>query len=163
MTMGDRFLLCLCAGTLVFGACGGADQLSQKGTAKPTPTSTPPTTEAPAVTTSTVGGQAPAFEEADADAVLEYGLVDYHFDGPAAVDAGKIFFKATNEGTEDHELEVLDSNGEPLGEVEAMPPGEEGSAAIELEAGTYTLQCILETADGEVHRDLGMVMDLEVE
>ena len=159
MTVGNRFMLCLCAGTLVFGACGGADELSQKGSALSATTSS----SAPEVTTSTVGSEAPAFEEDDADAVLEYGLVDYHFDGPASVDGGKIFFKATNEGTEDHELEVLDSNGEPLGEVEAMPPGEEGSAAIELESGTYTLQCILETADGEVHRDLGMVMDLEVE
>ena len=161
MIMGNRFMLCLCAGTLVFGACGGADQLSQKGTMSPT--SSPPTTEAPAVTTSTMGGEAPAFEESDADAVLEYGLIDYHFEGPADVEGHKIFFQAANDGTEDHELEVLDSNGEPLGEVEAMPPGEEGSAAMELEPGTYTLQCILETADGKVHRDLGMVMELEVE
>ncbi|MGH9035696.1 MAG: hypothetical protein ACRD0O_08010 [Acidimicrobiia bacterium] len=159
MTMGNRFTLCLFAGTLLLGACGGSDQLSQKGAESAATTSS----TMGATTSSTVGGEAPAFEEADADAVLEYGLVDYHFEGPADVEGHKVFFKATNEGTEDHELEVLDANGEPLGEVEAMPPGEEGSAALELEAGTYTLQCILETADGKVHRDLGMVMELEVE
>jgi hypothetical protein len=152
MRMGNRFTLCLVAGTLVFGACGGAGALSPRGTS----------TDPPAVTTSTVGGQAPAFEEADADAVLEYELVDYRFEGPEDVEGHKIFFKAVNHGTEDHELEVLDPNGEPVGEVEAMPPDAEGSAALELEAGTYTIQCILETADGKVHRDLGMHMELEV-
>jgi plastocyanin len=157
MSMGNRFTLCLFAGTLVLGACGGSDQLSQKGT------TSPPSTEPPVTTSSTVGGEAPAFEEADADAVLEYSLVDYRFEGPEEVAGHKIFFKAVNNGTEDHELEVLDASGEPLGEVEAMPPDEEGSAAIELEAGTYTLQCILETADGKVHRDLGMVAELVVE
>jgi hypothetical protein len=151
--MGNRFTLCLFAGALVLGACGGSDQLSQQGTSL----------DPSATTSSTVGGEAPAFEEADADAVLEYSLVDYRFEGPEEVAGHKIFFKAVNNGTEDHELEVLDASGEPLGEVEAMPPDEEGSAAIELEAGTYTLQCILETADGKVHRDLGMVAELVVE
>lgn len=160
--MGNRFTLCLFAGTLVFGACGGSDQLSQRGTSTDE-SATTSSTGAPVTTSSTVAGEAPAFEEADADAVLEYSLLDYRFEGPEKVTGHKIFFKAANDGTEDHELEVLDANDEPLGEVEAMPPGEEGSAALELEAGTYTLQCILETADGKVHRDLGMVAELVVE
>ncbi|HEY3239300.1 MAG TPA: hypothetical protein VGL92_07050 [Acidimicrobiia bacterium] len=150
--MAKPLTLCVLAGALGLGACGGTEQLSQRGASSD-----------PAVTTSTVGGQAPAFEESDADAVLDYQLVDYHFEGPDEVEGHKIFFKAVNHGTEDHELEVLDPNGEPVGEVEAMPPDAEGSAALELEPGTYTLQCILETADGKVHRDLGMHMDLEVE
>jgi hypothetical protein len=106
--MGNRLTLCLLAGALGLGACGGTEQVSQRGTATDQQ-----------VTTSTVGGQAPAFEEADADAVLDYGLVDYHFEGPEEVEGHKIFFKAVNEGTEDHELEVLDATGEPVGEVEA--------------------------------------------
>jgi len=160
--MGNRFTLCLFAGTLVLGACGGADQLAQKGTSLD-PSGTTTSSEPPPTTSSTVGSEAPAFEEDDADAVLEYSLLDYRFEGPTEVDGHEIFFKAVNDGTEDHELEVLDADGEPLGEVEAMPPGEEGSAAIALEAGTYTLQCILETADGKVHRDLGMVAELVVQ
>jgi hypothetical protein len=150
--MGNGLIFCVLAGALVVGACGGSDELTQGGTA----------TEEPMTTTS-VPGQAPAFEEADADAVLDYELVDYHFEGPEQVEGRKIFFKAANHGTEDHELEVLDPDGEPVGEIEAMPPGQEGSAALELEPGSYTLQCILETADGKVHRDLGMQLDLEVE
>jgi hypothetical protein len=150
--MGNSLTCCVLAGALALVACGDKDELTQRGTSTDQQ-----------VTTSTVGGQAPAFEEEDADAVLDYELVDYHFEGPDEIEGHKIFFKAVNNGTEDHELEVLDLNGEPVGEVEAMPPGEEGSAALELEAGTYTLQCILETADGKVHRDLGMHMELEVE
>jgi hypothetical protein len=150
---------CVLAGTVVGVACGGNGELSQQGTSADAMATT---TTMGGVTTSTVGGQAPAFEEADADAVLDYELVDYRFEGPEEVEGHRIFFKAANHGTEDHELEVLDPNGEPVGEVEAMPPGEKGSAALELEPGTYTLQCILETADGKVHRDLGMHMELEV-
>jgi uncharacterized cupredoxin-like copper-binding protein len=161
MRMGKRFTLCLFAGTLVFGACGDDGELSQKG-ASTDPLVTSSTATDPPVTSSTMGGPAPAFEEADADAVLDYALLDYRFEGPKTAEGHKIFFKAVNDGTEDHELEVLDPKGEPVGEVEAMPPGEEGSAALELEPGTYTLQCILETADGRVHRDLGMVAELEV-
>ena len=156
--MGRHLTLCVLAVVFVAGACGGAEELSQQGTAGATTSSAPE-----AVTTSsTMGTEAPAFEQADADEVLDFELLDYRFEGPAEVEGQKIWFNAANNGTEDHELEVLDPNGDPVGEVEAMPPGAEGSAALELEPGTYTLQCILETADGEVHRDLGMEMELEV-
>ena len=156
--MGNRLTLCVVAGALVTVACGGPADLSQRGEAAPTTSSTMGMT-----TSSTTGSEAPAFTEDDADEVLEYELLDYRFEGPDKVEGGKIWFKAANAGREDHELEVLDPSGDPVGEVEAMPPGAEGSAALELEPGTYTLQCILETADGKVHRDLGMVMELEVE
>ena len=103
-----------------------------------------------------------AFEESAADAVLEYSLVDYEFEGPLEATAGKLFFKATNNGTEDHELEILDSTGEAVGEIAAMPPEAEGEFAAELAAGSYKFQCILETADGKVHTTLGMVADFVV-
>ncbi|MGH9042890.1 MAG: hypothetical protein ACRDZ3_21970 [Acidimicrobiia bacterium] len=166
MIMGNRLTLCVLVGALATAACGGADELSQGGVAATTSSSMAATTSSTMgdepTTSTTMGEEAPAFEEGDADAVLEYELLDYRFEGPAEVEGHTVFFKAVNNGTEDHELEVLDANGDPLGEVEAMPPGEEGSAAIELEPGMYTLQCILETADGQSHRDLGMLMDLEV-
>ena len=116
-------------------------------------------------TSSTAAGgeeEALAFEESEADAVLEYSLVDYEFVGPFEATAGKLFFKATNDGTEDHELEILDSTGEAVGEIAAMPPGAEGEFAAELAAGDYKFQCILETADGTVHTELGMVADFVV-
>lgn len=103
-----------------------------------------------------------AFEESAADAVLEYSLIDYEFNGPMEATAGKLFFKATNDGTEDHELEILDPSGEAVGEIAAMPPGASGEFAAELAAGNYKFQCILETADGKVHTTLGMVADFVV-
>jgi plastocyanin len=54
--------------------------------------------------------------------------------------------------------------GEAVGEVEAFSPGAEAEPlAAVLEPGTYTIQCILETEDGKIHKDLGMVAMLTVE
>ncbi|MGH8999470.1 MAG: hypothetical protein ACRDY7_08770 [Acidimicrobiia bacterium] len=113
--------------------------------------------------TSVVEDAAPAFTEEEADTVLDYGLVDYLFEGPDMATGPKVYFNATNEAPdENHELEVLDPAGEALGEIVEMPPGESGGLALELEPGTYELQCIVETAEGKTHRELGMVLELTV-
>lgn len=148
-----RLLLCFVAALFAFSACGDDGGTTAQGGSADDPAAT---------TSSTVGGEAPAFEESEADEVLEYELADYKFVGPTEAEAGKLFFKAENTGTEDHELEILDANGEAVGEVEAMPPGDKGTLAVELEPGTYTLQCILETKDGKVHKDLGMEAEFTV-
>ena len=104
------------------------------------------------------------FDADDADTVADYVLVDYEFRGPTTVKGPNVLFNAVNEGTQDHELEVLDEAGEAVGEVEAFSPGAEAEPlAAVLEPGTYTIQCILETEDGKVHKDLGMVATLTVE
>lgn len=114
-------------------------------------------------TTTTPEEEALPFAEQAADSVLSYRLVDYAFQGPVRAEGRKLFFKAENAGTEDHELEVLDARGEALGEIEAFAPGVGSEPfAVELEPGTYTLQCILETKDGKVHRSLGMLAELVV-
>ncbi len=96
------------------------------------------------------------------------------------VAAGVVTFAATNEGTENHELAFLPGGGEiPLTadgapdedalaaagafELEAFGPGQTCNATYELEAGTYTLFCIVEAADGETHASKGMVGELTVE
>ena len=61
-----------------------------------------------------------------------------------------------------HLFEVLDPDGEPVDEITPFQPGDEETLAVELDPGTYTLQCILETDDGETHADLGMITELEV-
>ena len=95
---------------------------------------------------------------------ISYNLVDYEFQGPTTVKPGKILFKAANLGSEHHELEVLDKDGEALGEIEAFDPKATAAPlALELDKGTYTLQCILETKDGKTHKSLGMVQTLTVE
>lgn len=105
----------------------------------------------------------PAFKEAAADTRADYTLVDYSFQGPDSVKGTKVWFTARNTGTENHELEILDASGEALGEIAEFAPNAEAEPlAVELQPGTYTLQCILETADGRVHKDLGMVKTLTV-
>lgn len=114
--------------------------------------------------TTTVEEETPGFPKSEADTVLEYKLVDYAFEGPSTAKGPKVYFEAENEGTQEHELEVLDPDGEPVGEIEAFPPGGTSEPlAVELEPGTYTLQCLVETPEGKVHKDLGMVADLTVE
>jgi hypothetical protein len=112
---------------------------------------------------SSEAAETPAFTETEADTKLDYNLVDYKFEGPAEAKGPKVFFTARNTGKENHELEVLDPAGEALGEIaEFAPNAGADPIALELAPGTYTLQCILETADGKVHKDLGMELKLTV-
>lgn len=108
------------------------------------------------------GPAAPAFTEADANSVVDVALQDFSFVGiPATVKGPKVFFKASNRGPADHELEILDASGKAVGEVEAMPNGKTGALAVELKPGTYTAQCLVETG-GKTHVELGMKTSFQV-
>ncbi len=109
------------------------------------------------------GDDGGAFGEDDADSVLSYLLVDYSIGGDPLAKGPKLFFKAANAGSQYHELKVLDDQDELVGEIEPVSPGASNGLAVELKAGTYTLQCTLKTQDGKIHRDLGMVAKLVVE
>lgn len=103
-----------------------------------------------------------AFEEADADTEVHVTLQDYVFtDLPATVKGPKVFFEAEVEGSNCHELEVLDSSGKALGEIPAFASGETKRLALELPAGTYTVQCLVEEGE-KTHADLGMKTQLVV-
>jgi plastocyanin len=118
--------------------------------------------------------------EASADETVPIGLTEYAFD-PATVEvaAGTVTFVATNQGGDNHELAFLPGGGDiPLTdagapdedalaaqgafELEAFPPGGSCNATYELTAGTYTLFCIVEAADGQTHASKGMVGTLTV-
>jgi iron uptake system EfeUOB component EfeO/EfeM len=105
---------------------------------------------------------APAFAESEADTVVHVDAVDYRFelDRPDA-DGSKVFFEVTNKGEHDHEFEILDAGGKAVDEIEAFAPKVERTLAVELQPGTYTLQCILET-NGTSHADLGMTTEFRV-
>lgn len=104
-----------------------------------------------------------AIGRSDADTAVDVKLRDYSFEGlPATVKGPKVFFAATNVGTEQHELEVLDPAGEAVDEIEAFSPGGSSSLGIKLVPGTYTVQCILKTAQGKGHEELGMKSQLQV-
>jgi plastocyanin len=69
-----------------------------------------------------------------------------------------------NAGEQAHEFEVLDPDGEPIGEVAATNPGESGGATMTFTApGVYTYQCILVDPDtGKPHTELGMIGTFDV-
>lgn len=125
---------------------------------------------------------APVNEDLEPDAVetVAIELQDYAF-APAAVavDAGTVTFAANNTGSENHELAFLPGGGEvPLNddgepdedalaaagafELEAFGPGDTCNATYELDPGTYTMFCIVTSADGETHYDKGMRGELVV-
>lgn len=121
-------------------------------------------------------------EELESEAVetVAIELQDYAF-APAEVevDAGTVTFAANNTGSENHELAFLPGGGEvPLNsdgepdedalaaadafELEAFGPGDTCNATYELDPGTYTMFCIVTSADGETHYDKGMRGELVV-
>ena len=110
------------------------------------------------------GGESDSsFSRADADTVVEVTLRDFVFEGlPAEIKGGKVFFATTNTGPDDHELEILKPDGEALGEIPLHGSGQARTLAVRLDPGTYTVQCILKTAKGQVHADLGMTAPLVV-
>lgn len=91
------------------------------------------------------GGSDNGFERAEADTAVDVTLADFAFRGlPASVKGEKVFFTATNAGPSEHELEVLDPDGEAVDEIGAHPPGSGAKTlAVRLKPGTYTVRCIL--------------------
>lgn len=118
--------------------------------------------------------------EAEADERVAIQLADYAFvPDDVTVAPGVVTFAATNAGGEAHELAFLPRGGEvPLTqdgapdeealaeagafELEAFPAGEDCNATYDLEAGEFTLFCIVEAADGETHYEKGMAGTLTV-
>lgn len=118
--------------------------------------------------------------EGDAAETVEIALSEYAFDpSELEVGAGVVTFAASNVGEEAHELAFLPGGGEvPFTddgapdeealeeagafELEAFGPGQDCNATYELEAGEYTLFCIVPAEDGETHYEKGMSGTLTV-
>lgn len=110
----------------------------------------------------------------EADTTVDLALTDYAFEPPeVSVDPGVVTFATTNMGQEAHELAFLPGGGDvPFAdegvpdedalaeagafELEAYGPGQSCDATYELEPGTYTLFCIVESTDGQTHYEKGM-------
>jgi plastocyanin len=84
-----------------------------------------------------------------------------------------VTFAAENTGAENHELAFLPGGGDvPLTgdgapdedalaaagafELEAFGPGQTCNATYDLDPGTYTMFCIVETPEGTTHYEEGM-------
>jgi plastocyanin len=110
------------------------------------------------------GGEA----QAEPDRQVDVTAVDFAYPG---LDIGKVTsgqtlrFEMTNDGTQQHEFEVLGPDGEAVGEVAAMDPGATGGATITLsEPGEYRYQCILvDPATKQPHTELGMTGTFQVD
>jgi plastocyanin len=116
----------------------------------------------------------------DADTTVDVELADYRFSpSETEVAAGVVTFATSNTGQEAHELAFLPGGGPvpftPAGEpdedalaadgafeLEAYGPGGSCEATYELAAGTYTIFCIVASADGETHYEKGMAGTLTV-
>jgi uncharacterized cupredoxin-like copper-binding protein len=101
----------------------------------------------------------------------------------ATAAAGEIYFLASNEGEDPHELVVVKSDLEPgdlpvedgavvedeldfRGEIEGFASGTQASGVFDLEAGRYVLFCTLVEEEGgelESHYELGMHTEFTVE
>lgn len=110
------------------------------------------------------GGEA----QAEPDRQVDITAVDFAYPG---LDIGQVTsgetlrFEMTNDGTQQHEFEVLGPDGEAVGEVAAMDPGASGGATITLsEPGEYRYQCILvDPATEQPHTELGMEGTFQVD
>ena len=99
--------------------------------------------------------------QAKPERTVTFDAVDFTYEDLdlSSIKSGQtIRFEMTNSGTEPHEFEVLDSTGEPIGEVGATEPGDTGGATMTFGApGKYTYQCILiDPKTGKKHPMLGM-------
>lgn len=111
--------------------------------------------------------------EQQADETVAITALDYGF-APSNVEvsAGVVTFEVINEGNEKHELAFLPGGGEVpfvdgapdeealaaagAFELEAFGPDQTCNATYKLEPGIYTVFCIVETANGATHYELGM-------
>jgi len=116
-------------------------------------------------------GSAETPESRPSDATVNVELIDWAVkpDVPT-VAAGAIKFVATNASADQvHELAVLkkaDGDAfEPLGEIEDIPVGVTAEIVLDLEAGEYTLACLIvpgEAGSTEDHFKKGMTTDFTV-
>lgn len=101
------------------------------------------------------------------DREITFDAVDFDYEnldltGIAGGDT--IRFAMINNGDQPHEFEVIDPDGEPIGEIAAMNPGDSGGATMTfVSPGVYTYQCILvDPETGQPHTELGMIGTFEV-
>jgi plastocyanin len=121
-------LLPVAFGVLALAACGGDDDSDEEAAAPSGPAKT-----------------------------VQMSLVDYRLD-PSNIQidqAGTYSFQLTNDGGNDHALEI--ERGDFEEESDLVNPGQTGELTVELEEGEYELYCPVGN-----HRERGMVGTLVV-
>jgi plastocyanin len=105
--------------------------------------------------------------QAEPDREIAFESIDFEYENldlTGIADGDTVRFAMDNIGEQAHEFEVLDPDGEPIGEVAATNPGESGGATMTFTApGVYTYQCILvDPATNQPHTELGMIGTFDV-
>lgn len=97
-------------------------------------------------------------------------VVDLHefaVDASGSFVVGRNDLTVTNSGRFGHTIVIADESGMVISASEAIPPGDEYTFAIDLEAGVYEISCriVVATDDGRLvdHYEEGMVTRVEVE
>lgn len=93
---------------------------------------------------------------------VEFRYPDLDVEGITAGET--IRFDMTNAGSQAHEFEVLDPDGEAIGEVASTEAGASSGATMTfVSSGVYSYQCILvDENTGTPHSELGMEGTFEV-
>ena len=162
-----RALVILCALVVALTAgCGGDDHEEHEPDAtadqSTSATSDSDTTAAPQG--GEAGGEAGGhahdtadFPAAEATDIAKISMRDYAYvDMPATVTGPRLRIEAKNNGPSAHEIMVFDADGNGVGGIEAVAPGESAVVSLELPAGTYEMRCLIPISDTETHLDRGM-------
>jgi uncharacterized cupredoxin-like copper-binding protein len=105
---------------------------------------------------SDAGSTTTAFSRAKASAKIDLDLVDFSFVGmPAQASGPTLFFTAVNKGPSEHEIVIADQDGKELAAVKPFAKGDKRDLAVELQPGTYVIQCLVKQGD-QTHAQLGM-------
>jgi hypothetical protein len=115
--------------------------------------------------------------------VATFVATDYRFDGPSRIPAGATLFQLDNRGKEPHHLAIarleqgrtydtllaaLKRTGPPpawvrvVGGPNAIGPGGQSNATLELAPGSYAIACFIPSNDGVPHIAKGMIRELTV-
>jgi plastocyanin len=106
-------------------------------------------------------------EQAEPEREIAFEAIDFGYENldlTGIAEGDTIRFVMDNAGGQAHEFEVLDPDGEPIGEVAATDSGGSGGATMTFTApGVYTYQCILvDPTTNQPHTELGMTGTFDV-
>ena len=107
-------------------------------------------------------------------------MVDYRFQAPSTIPVGRVVFDVVNRGQHPHELVLvpLPSNFPPLNQqlhsntrralptiayLPAVPPGGDGTFAVDLAAGRYGIISFVQGSDGNIDALRGMNAEIHAQ
>jgi hypothetical protein len=106
----------------------------------------------------------PTFTREEAATELVVGLRNYVVLGvPARVTGPTVWITATVVGGRQHELEVVDADGDPVGAIAPFRAEDgEQTLALELPPGSYTAHCLVRNGT-RTHASMGMRQEFVVD